>query len=197
MSEATVRQHLDVAAYRERQAAKLAETAPEKLAVHGERLRRGLTERLDDFALQPGTAVCLGARTGAEVLALLDCGWFAVGIDLATTPEGAAYVLAGDMHALAFPSGSVDLVYTNAIYEARDLGALLTEIRRVLRPNGGLLLTEVGAMTDGVRPVWQQRLGCDSADDFVRLMRSHRWNLIEGFGFWEPWQGNAFLWETA
>src|SRR5439155_5163147 len=47
--------------------------------------------------------VCLGARLGAEVRALLALGFFAVGVDVNPGPAN-EYVLHGDFHRLVFPT---------------------------------------------------------------------------------------------
>lgn len=187
--------HLDVEAYRAKQAGKLARMDDGQLAAHDARLRAALVPRIRSLGLRPGTAVCLGARAGAEVQAFLDVGWFAVGIDLATTPAGAAYVLTGDMHHLIFPAASVDAIYTNIIYDARDRAQLLEEIRRVLKP-GGSLLTDMCAMEPHPvkMPTWRLRLGCASLDAFVVAMQGHGWTLRLRVPFTEPWTGEAMLW---
>jgi SAM-dependent methyltransferase len=87
------------------------------------------------------SVVCLGARLGTEVQALHALGYFAVGIDL-NPGENNAYVLPGDFHALVFPDGSLDAVYTNALDHVFDLDKVLAEIGRVLHP-GGLFVADV------------------------------------------------------
>ena len=85
--------------------------------------------------------LCLGARIGTEVQALHDLGYFAVGIDLNPGPES-LLVLKGDFHALQFPDGSVDAVYTNCLDHVFDLPRMMREIERVLRP-GGIFVADV------------------------------------------------------
>lgn len=114
------------------------------------RLRETEQEDLSEFrrrfegcaALSEARSVmCLGARLGTEVQALHALGYFAVGIDL-NPGEGNRYVLPGDFHALVFPDGSLDAVYTNALDHVFDLEKVLAEIDRVLRP-GGLFIADV------------------------------------------------------
>lgn len=88
-----------------------------------------------DALSHAGSILCLGARLGTEVRALHSLGHFAVGIDLAPGPDNPR-VLHGDFHALVFPDGSVDAVYSNALDHAFDLDRMVREISRVLRPGG-------------------------------------------------------------
>lgn len=91
------------------------------------------------------SVLCLGARLGTEVEALHQLGYFAVGIDLNPGPDN-RYVLTGDFHGLVFPDGAADAVYTNALDHVFDLARVMAEIRRVLRPEGGLFVVD---MLDG------------------------------------------------
>jgi SAM-dependent methyltransferase len=87
------------------------------------------------------SVLCLGARLGTEVRALLSLGHFAVGIDLEPGPDN-RFVLHGDFHNLVFADGSVDAVYSNALDHVFDLDRVVREVRRVLRP-GGCFIAEV------------------------------------------------------
>lgn len=89
----------------------------------------------------PASVICLGARRGEEVRALLDLGHFAIGIDLnpGRAPE---LVVTGDFHNLNFADGSVDAVYTNCLDHAFELDKVVGEIRRVLKP-GGLFIVDL------------------------------------------------------
>jgi SAM-dependent methyltransferase len=89
------------------------------------------------------TVLCLGARLGTEVRALLDLGHFAVGIDLNPGPAN-PLVLPGDFHQLVFPDGSVDAVYSNALDHVFDLERMVGEVSRVLAP-GGVFVAEIEA----------------------------------------------------
>jgi len=85
--------------------------------------------------------LCLGARIGTEVRALHQLGYFAVGLDLNPGRDN-PLVLPGDFHALVFPDGSVDAVYTNCLDHVFDLEKMMSEVRRVLRP-GGVFVADV------------------------------------------------------
>jgi SAM-dependent methyltransferase len=122
--------------YAEHQKAKLG---TKQLKNYDPRLVEALRPRLSALGLKPAsTVLCLGARSGAECRAFVDLGHFAIGIDLNPGPEN-RYVVTGDFHALQFADRSVDAIYTNALDHAFDLGRLLAEARRVLKPDGLLI----------------------------------------------------------
>ncbi|MBM3458075.1 MAG: class I SAM-dependent methyltransferase, partial [Armatimonadetes bacterium] len=127
--------------YVEQQRAKLLTLRPDWLAGYDTRYHQALRARLGEHGLVgPGSSVlCLAARIGTEVKAFLDLGCFAVGIDLNPGAEN-RYVVTGDFHALQFPDQCVDAVFTNSLDHAFDLPRLLGEIRRVLRPEGLVVL---------------------------------------------------------
>jgi SAM-dependent methyltransferase len=120
--------------------------------------------------------LCLGARLGTEVRALHALGHFAVGIDL-NPGAGNPYVLPGDFHAVAFPDGSIDAVYTNALDHVFDLDKVIGEVRRLLRPGGVLVVDLVRGYEEGFVPgefeatVWRDR------ESFIERIRE-----LGGFG---------------
>lgn len=136
--------------YADHQASKLATMGDEKLQEHGARLCGALVDGLvasgQDF--RGRTVLCLGARTGHEVIAFHRLGAFAVGVDL-NPGTGNRFVLTGDFHGTVFPAGTVDVVYTNAIDHTFDPGLLLAEVRRLLRPEGGTLIVDAMAKAAG------------------------------------------------
>lgn len=85
--------------------------------------------------------LCLGARLGTEVRALIDLGHFALGIDLNPGKDN-FLVLPGDFHNIVFADASVDAIYTNTLDHVFDLDKLMAEIRRLLRP-GGIFVTDL------------------------------------------------------
>lgn len=89
------------------------------------------------------SVLCLAARVGTEVRALISLGHFAVGIDL--EPGSAnAYVLPGDFHKLVFADNSIDAVYCNSLDHVFDLARVVSEVRRVLLP-GGIFVADLFA----------------------------------------------------
>jgi SAM-dependent methyltransferase len=108
------------------------------------------------------SVLCLGARLGTEVRALHALGHFAIGIDL-NPGEANPYVLTGDFHAIVFPDGSLDAVYTNALDHVFDLDKVVGEVRRLLRPGGVLVVDLVHGYEEGYVPgefeatIWRDR----------------------------------------
>ena len=83
------------------------------------------------------SALCVGARTGQEVQALLDIGIQAVGIDLIPCEP---LVRTGDMHALDFEDSSFDFVFSNVFDHALHADRFVSEMERACRPTGHILL---------------------------------------------------------
>lgn len=81
--------------------------------------------------------ICLGARTGAEVAAMRDRGWDAIGIDLVPYPP---LVVEGDFHNIPFPDSSFQLAYSNSVDHVFDLRKFVSEVERVLKPGGIVFL---------------------------------------------------------
>lgn len=153
--------------YIEHQSAKLSrirhrldETVEEDLA---EFLRRfSLCEELKEARV----ILCLGARLGTEVRALLQLRYFAVGVDL-NPGSGNQYVLSGDFHHLVFPDASVDAVYTNSLDHAFDLERVVREVRRVLRPGGLFVIDLVRGFDEGFVPGEFEALHWARADGLI------------------------------
>lgn len=101
--------------------------------------RANLASRLKKADWAGKSVLCLAARIGTEVRAFHDVGAFAVGIDL-EPGETNEWVLPGDFHNLVFPDACVDGIYCNSLDHALDLGKLLSEVKRVLKPEGLLLV---------------------------------------------------------
>jgi SAM-dependent methyltransferase len=81
------------------------------------------------------------------VKAFLDCGAFAVGIDL-EPGDGREYVLKGDFHRTVFPDQSVDHVFTNSLDHAFDLDFVLAEVARVLKTDGRFVVEVALGLTE-------------------------------------------------
>ena len=85
-------------------------------------------------------ALCIGARTGQEVVALRDLGANeVVGIDI--VPHS-PHVLEGDMHNLQFEDETFDFVYANVLNYSIDHAKMISEIERVLKA-GGIFFLQV------------------------------------------------------
>ena len=111
-------------------------------------------------------AICLGARLGAEVQALRDLGYDAIGVDLVASPP---LVIRGDMHDAPFPFGSCELVYTNSIDHVYDLSRFAIEVRRLLTRPGWLAVQ----LALGNFGTWES-LRIDTVDEFTAALPGFR-----------------------
>lgn len=82
-------------------------------------------------------ALCLGARTGQEVVALKNLGMKAVGIDIVPAEP---HVFTGDIHKLGFSDNFFGAAYTNIFDHSLYPDLFIGEIERVLKPGGVILL---------------------------------------------------------
>jgi len=83
-------------------------------------------------------ALCIGARTGQEVVALKELGVKdVIGIDIVPHMPN---VIEGDMHNLSFDDNSFNFIYTNVIDHSIDPKKMIGEIERVLVPGGFFFL---------------------------------------------------------
>jgi SAM-dependent methyltransferase len=103
----------------------------------------------DQFHISPSRAVCIGARSGAEVEALRNMGVDAVGYDLVESPP---LVLLGDAHELPCPDVHYDFVFTNVFDHSAKPQAFAAEVERVCKPGGNILMQlEIGLSDDSYR----------------------------------------------
>ena len=114
-------------------------------------LKNGFKDRVDFYyqdaeklhLVKPGsTVLCLGARDGSEVEAFRKLGALAVGIDL-VYDDKSQHVHFGDFHDIPYPDSVFDFIYTNTLSHAYDLSKVLSEIRRVLKPEKGVLISNL------------------------------------------------------
>ena len=104
----------------------------------------------------PGARVVdLGCGAGSITASLAPLAQV-VGVDihLPVLPVGAAVdFVAATAYALPFGTGSVDVVFSHALFEhLANPGAALTEIRRILRPGGKLALSTSDWSRAKIRP---------------------------------------------
>ena len=81
--------------------------------------------------------ICLGARTGQEVVALNNLKMDAIGIDIV---EQEPNVIKGDIHDVPFEDNTFDFAFTNVFDHSIYPNKFISEIERVLKPNGYCLL---------------------------------------------------------
>ena len=155
-------------------------------------LKSGLRERLPQIAaVLPGaSALCLGARSGAECEAFIEQGVFAVGVDL-NPGEKNKNVLLGDFHALQFADRSVDIVYTNSLDHSFDLGRVIGEVSRVLKFDGTFIAEIVlGADDAGGKPPGDfEASWWRSAEDVVAGIAKAGLVMEKRSEFSVPWRG--------
>ena len=90
-------------------------------------------------------AICLGARTGQEVKALIDLGINAIGIDLVSFPP---FTKEGDIHNLKELDSSFDLIFTNIFDHSLYPEKFCSEMERVCQP-GGIIIIHLQLGVDG------------------------------------------------
>lgn len=158
---------------------------PEQDAKYYEVLR----ERLSQDQLSPGSNVlCLAARTGVEVKAFIDSGFFALGIDLNPGKEN-KYVVVGDFHYLQFADRSVDVVYTNSLDHALDIDAIAKEVSRVLVSGGTLILEIMKGEDAGVLPRYYEAASWKSTDVVLGFFTRAGFRVQSRTDFEYPWKG--------
>jgi len=90
--------------------------------------------------------LCIGARTGQEVQALINIGKDAIGIDLVPCEP---LVAEGDFHDLSYEDNSFDFIFSNVVDHALYPDKFCSEALRVLKPKGYILFhLVVGELTD-------------------------------------------------
>ena len=136
----------------------------------------------------PVLLALLAARLGGEVRAFIGLGCFAVGLDL--NPGSAnKYVLTGDFHDLQFGAGTVDLLFCNALDHAFDIPKMMAECRRVLKPDGHLILEIVNGETQGYEAGHFEAIIWDKVDDVVSVVCQSGFTVVRRQEIEHPWQG--------
>ena len=103
---------------------------------------RSFEKRVNKFKEEvlSGKILCLGARSGAEVVAFRNLGFpDTIGVDI-NPGRNNEYVIKGDFNKMEFEDNSFNTVYTNCIDHVWDLRKFSEEIKRVLFSNGRLIL---------------------------------------------------------
>lgn len=104
--------------------------------------------------MAPGCALDAACGTGRHSVTLAAHGHDVIGVDqspdmlaLAAAKVPAAEFRVGDLTGLPVPEDSVDLVLCGlALSHLREIGPAIAEFRRVLRPGGRLIVTDVHPM---------------------------------------------------
>ena len=184
------------ASYEQYLAHQVAKLDQIELSAYDAVYREALRERLRAAGVprRGESVLCLGARIGTECKAFLDLGAFALGVDLNPGPDN-RFVVTGDFHALQFADASVDWVFTNALDHAFDLPRVLAEVRRVLKPAGGLIAEIVAGSRDprGREAADYESLWWDHADDVIALLERRGFAVTRRVAFEVPWRGDAIV----
>jgi len=184
------RVYADYAEYFNHQRAKLPTLDAVELAQFDAEYRELLVGRLREHDIvEPGMSVlCLGARTGGEVCAFWDLGCFAVGVD-ANPGEANTRVVTGDFHELQFPEDSVDVIFTNSLDHIYDLGKVLTEIKRVLKPLALLILEIPRGTKEGRKPGKYESCSWRRIDDILTPIKASGFELLSRTNIHSPGRG--------
>ncbi len=105
---------------------------------------KSFKRRVEGFKeyIKEGKILCLGARTGAEVVAFRELGFKnTIGIDV-NPGDNNKYVVKGDFHNTDFEDNVFNTIYCNCIDHAWNLRKLSKEINRILK-NKGILILEI------------------------------------------------------
>lgn len=139
--------------------------------------------------LKDGPVLCLGARTGAEMLAFESLGLKgSVGIDL--HPVGKD-VRAGDWHSMPeFADGSFANVYTNSFDHCLYLDKACAEVWRILQPGGRfyLMASDKGLKDAARAEAWRQSQKHNEAIFWSAAEELRDAVLREGFRQLKAWK---------
>ncbi len=157
---------------------------------YDKKYHQALLERLRDANVvkSGSTVLCLAARIGTEVKSFLDLGCFAIGIDL-NPGDNNRYVLHGDFHALQFTDHTVDVIFCNSIDHAYDYDKLISEIKRVLKPNGILILEISKGEQEGRHAGLYEVFSWEKTEDVVAIFLKHNMVKVYQSEFDYPWLG--------
>lgn len=154
------------------------------------KFRSELRKRLEEQGIvQSGMDVlCLGARVGTEVKAFLDLNCFAVGIDVSPGEEN-KYVVYGDFQDIQFPDHCVDIVFSNSLDHAFDIDKVIGEIKRVLKPDGFLILEIFDGWKSRGTGGYYEAFAWMEVDDVLDFFLKSGFELSGRVDFSYPWQG--------
>jgi demethylmenaquinone methyltransferase/2-methoxy-6-polyprenyl-1,4-benzoquinol methylase len=157
--------------------ARVVEEMFDRIAPRYDLLNRMLTFRMDvgwrrtavaALGLEPGALVMdLACGTGDLCRTLRAAGHQPIGVDFSAGMLGAAHtdapLVRADASHLPFPDAGIDAVTCGfALRNFVDLAAVLAECARVLRPQGGIALLDVGepgsAPARAVHHLWFRRV---------------------------------------
>ena len=108
--------------------------------------------------------LCVGSRYGEEVCALKNLGYESIGIDII---RYVPYTICMDMHNLKYEKSQFDMVYTNAIDHSNDVTKALSEMIRVVK-EGGMIVIKV--QLNMIHPGTYEVCTFDSINDITDII---------------------------
>ena len=140
--------------------------------------------------------LCLAARIGTEVKAFLDLGATAIGIDLNPGPDN-PYVVHGDFHDLQFAPESMDVVYTNSLDHAFDIGRIAKEVLKVLKATGVFIVEAAPGRDQGVNPGFFESFFWKNLDELVRSFENAGFTVTGRAAITYPWPGEQICFQRS
>ena len=98
---------------------------------------RSLFENLNEFLYDKKNAICLGSRTGQEVVAMLETVEKSIGLDLVSFEP---YTVEGDIHNLKYKNEEFDVVFTNIFDHSIYPKVFCSEMQRICSPSGIIII---------------------------------------------------------
>lgn len=150
----------------------------ESMSNHGVALDVGCGAGHLSFALAPHLARVVALDPSAEMLATVGKAAFSRGLSQIETATGSA-------EALPFEDGSFDLVCTRySAHHWTNLELALTDMERVLKPGGGLLLIDILGHENALADTHLQTIELLRDRSHVRNRSVSEWtSLLAGAGF--------------
>jgi SAM-dependent methyltransferase len=157
------------------------------------------------LGLHPGARLLdAGCGSGQFALAFAARGAQVIGIDLSPEMirlawENAAHAgrsadvawEVGSVDQLPLPAGCVDAIHARMVLPfVPDVPLTLREFRRVLRPEGRLLVSTAGPLSPIYRESWRRHLHDEAGCNFMlpweleHLLRDGGWTVHAGWGEW-------------
>jgi ubiquinone/menaquinone biosynthesis C-methylase UbiE len=103
--------------------------------------------------------------------------------------------MVGDFHQLQFADASVDVVFTNALDHAFELGRIIAEVRRVLKPDGRFIAEIVDS--EQRDPGDFEATWWSSIDAVITEIAKAGFVLASRTDFEVPWQGAQAVFTPA
>jgi SAM-dependent methyltransferase len=143
------------------------------------------------FDFNNKTLLSLGGRLGGEVRAFSKLGALAIGIDI-EPGEKNPHVLYGDFHNIQFSDGLFDYAFCNAIDHAYDINKFLSEVHRVLKPDGRFIV-ELAIVQPGKYEV----VDTSNVDNILLLINKYYENIsvseLNNIASFVNWSGKLLV----